>query len=106
MRCRLAGGDDPSHRSRDPHKSGSLPSIFPFGSRSTRWNRAGECRLAQKWPGLGALGETMFEKILHRPALAIVISVIIVFLGVLGIETLPIAQFPNIAPPTVMVSIS
>src|SRR4051812_141196 len=48
----------------------------------------------------------MFEKILRRPALAIVISVIIVFLGVLGIETLPIAQFPNIAPPTVMVSIS
>jgi HAE1 family hydrophobic/amphiphilic exporter-1 len=30
----------------------------------------------------------------------------ILFLGVLGIKTLPIAQFPNIAPPTVMVSIS
>jgi HAE1 family hydrophobic/amphiphilic exporter-1 len=48
----------------------------------------------------------MFAKILYRPALAIVISIILVFLGVLGIETLPIAQFPNIAPPTVMVSIS
>ena len=48
----------------------------------------------------------MFAKILHRPALAIVISVFIVFLGVLGIKTLPIAQFPDIAPPTVMVSIS
>ncbi len=48
----------------------------------------------------------MFTKILHRPAFAIVISIILLFLGVLGIETLPIAQFPDIAPPTVMVSIS
>ena len=48
----------------------------------------------------------MFTKILHRPALAIVISIILLFLGVLGMKTLPIAQFPNIAPPTVMVSIS
>src|SRR5271166_3458441 len=48
----------------------------------------------------------MFTKILYRPALAIVISIILLFLGVLGIKTLPIAQFPDIAPPTVMVSIS
>jgi HAE1 family hydrophobic/amphiphilic exporter-1 len=48
----------------------------------------------------------MFAKILHRPALALVISIILLFLGVLGIKTLPIAQFPNIAPPTVMVSIA
>jgi HAE1 family hydrophobic/amphiphilic exporter-1 len=48
----------------------------------------------------------MFTKILHRPALAIVISIILLFLGVLGIVTLPIAQFPDIAPPTVMVSIA
>jgi HAE1 family hydrophobic/amphiphilic exporter-1 len=48
----------------------------------------------------------MFTNILSRPALAIVISIILLFLGVLGIKTLPIEQFPNIAPPTVMVSIS
>lgn len=48
----------------------------------------------------------MFTKILHRPALAIVISIILLFLGVLGIVTLPIAQFPDIAPPTVMVAIA
>jgi hydrophobic/amphiphilic exporter-1 (mainly G- bacteria), HAE1 family len=48
----------------------------------------------------------MLAKILQRPAFAIVISIILLFLGVLGIKTLPIAQFPNIAPPTVMVSIS
>ncbi|HWA99930.1 MAG TPA: efflux RND transporter permease subunit [Pirellulales bacterium] len=48
----------------------------------------------------------MFTKILTRPAFAIVISIVLLFLGVLGIRSLPIAQFPNIAPPTVMVSIS
>src|SRR5215471_14762949 len=48
----------------------------------------------------------MFTKILHRPALAIVISIILLFLGVLGIETLPTAQFPDIVPPTVEVAIA
>src|SRR5579872_719777 len=48
----------------------------------------------------------MFANILYRPALAIVISIILLFMGVLGIKTLPIAQFPDVAPPTVMVSIS
>ena len=48
----------------------------------------------------------MFTKILYRPALAMVISIILVFLGLLGIYTLPTAQFPDIAPPTVQVAIS
>jgi HAE1 family hydrophobic/amphiphilic exporter-1 len=48
----------------------------------------------------------MFTKILYRPALAIVISIILLFLGVLGIVTLPISQFPSIAPPTVEVAIA
>ncbi len=55
---------------------------------------------------LGVAFRAMFTKILRQPALAIVISIILLFLGVLGIKTLPIAQFPDIAPPTVMVSIS
>ncbi|OJW06782.1 MAG: multidrug transporter AcrB [Planctomycetales bacterium 71-10] len=48
----------------------------------------------------------MFAKILHRPALAIVISIIILFLGGLSIKTLPISQFPSVAPPSVVVAIS
>jgi len=48
----------------------------------------------------------MFSQFLHRPALAIVISIIIVFLGGLAINTLPISQFPSIAPPVVMVGLS
>ena len=48
----------------------------------------------------------MFAKILHRPALAIVISLVILFLGGLAIVSLPISQFPSVAPPSVMVAIS
>ena len=48
----------------------------------------------------------MFTKILYRPAMAMVLSIILLFLGVLGVKTLPIAQFPDIAPPTVYVSIA
>ena len=48
----------------------------------------------------------MFARILHRPALAIVISLIILFLGGLAIVTLPISQFPDVAPPSVVVSVS
>ena len=48
----------------------------------------------------------MFSKILYRPALAIVISIIILFLGGLSIKTLPISQFPNVAPPSVVVTVA
>ena len=48
----------------------------------------------------------MFSNILHRPALAIVISIIILFLGGLSIKTLPISQFPNVAPPSVVVTVA
>jgi hydrophobic/amphiphilic exporter-1 (mainly G- bacteria), HAE1 family len=48
----------------------------------------------------------MFTQFLRRPALAIVISVIILFLGGLAIKTLPISQFPNIAPPSVVVTLA
>jgi hydrophobic/amphiphilic exporter-1 (mainly G- bacteria), HAE1 family len=48
----------------------------------------------------------MFSRILHRPALAIVISIIILFLGALSIKTLPISQFPSVAPPSVVVTVA
>ncbi len=50
--------------------------------------------------------KTMYAKFLQRPALAIVISVLILFLGGLAINTLPISQFPSVAPPAVLVSVS
>ncbi|OMP80865.1 efflux RND transporter permease subunit [[Flexibacter] sp. ATCC 35208] len=46
----------------------------------------------------------MFSNILKRPVLSIIISVLIVFLGILGITQLPITQFPAISPVTVKVS--
>ena len=48
----------------------------------------------------------MFNKILHRPVFAIVISVVIIFIGGLAIKQLPISQFPQIAPTTVSIFIA
>lgn len=48
----------------------------------------------------------MFQKFIHRPVLAIVISVLIVFIGILSIKSLPISQFPDVAPPRVIVTLS
>ncbi|UYQ92326.1 efflux RND transporter permease subunit [Chitinophaga horti] len=46
----------------------------------------------------------MFNKFIQRPVLSIVISLIIVFLGVLAIIQLPVTQFPSISPPKVNVT--
>lgn len=48
----------------------------------------------------------MFNRFIEQPVLSTVISIIIVILGVLGLTSLPIAQYPEIAPPTVVVSAS
>ncbi|OFZ09493.1 MAG: multidrug transporter AcrB, partial [Bacteroidetes bacterium RIFCSPHIGHO2_02_FULL_44_7] len=48
----------------------------------------------------------MFSKIIHRPVLAIVISLVIVFTGLLAINQLPTSQFPEIAPTTVNIFIA
>src|SRR5450631_1128245 len=48
----------------------------------------------------------MFKRFIERPVLSTVISIIIVILGILGLISLPIAQYPDISPPTVMVQAS
>lgn len=48
----------------------------------------------------------MFSKFIRRPVFAIVISVMIVFVGILAIKKLPISQFPDIAPTTVNIFIA
>src|SRR6187402_3244265 len=48
----------------------------------------------------------MFSKFIRRPVFAMVISVLIVFVGILAIEKLPISQFPDIAPTTVNIFIA
>lgn len=46
----------------------------------------------------------MFNRFIDRPVLSSVISILIVALGVIGLLTLPVSQYPEIAPPTVVVS--
>ena len=46
------------------------------------------------------------DKFINRPVLSTVISILIVILGILGLFSLPITQYPDIAPPTIEVSTS
>lgn len=45
-------------------------------------------------------------KFMHRPVLAIVLSIALVFLGVLAMRARPVSQFPEISPPRVIVSLA
>ena len=44
-----------------------------------------------------------FTNFIKRPVLSTVISILIVLLGFIGLVSLPIEQYPNIAPPNIMV---
>ena len=46
----------------------------------------------------------MLKTFIERPVLSTVISIIIVVLGIIGLNTLPVEQYPDIAPPTVRVT--
>ena len=46
------------------------------------------------------------DKFINRPVLSTVISILIVILGIIGLATLPVTQYPDIAPPTVSVRAS
>ena len=44
------------------------------------------------------------DKFINRPVLSTVISILMVILGIIGLATLPVTQYPDIAPPTVSVT--
>ena len=46
----------------------------------------------------------MLRKFIERPVLSTVISIILVLLGILSLTSLPVTQFPDIAPPSVQVT--
>jgi len=46
----------------------------------------------------------MFKRFIERPVMATVISIILVILGLMGLTSLPLEQFPDIAPPSVLVT--
>ena len=48
----------------------------------------------------------MFNRFIERPVLSTVISLLIVVMGIIGLAALPVSQYPEIAPPTVVVSAS
>ncbi len=49
----------------------------------------------------------MFSKFfIDRPIFATVLAILMVLVGIITVKSLPVAQYPNITPPTVMVSAS
>ena len=46
----------------------------------------------------------MLKTFINKPVLATVISILLVILGILGLYKLPLQQFPDIAPPSVVVN--
>lgn len=46
----------------------------------------------------------MVENFIRRPVLSLVISLLIVFVGLISLQVLPVTQFPDIAPPSVVVT--
>ncbi|RYE17574.1 MAG: efflux RND transporter permease subunit, partial [Sphingobacteriales bacterium] len=48
----------------------------------------------------------MLKTFIERPVLSTVISILLLLLGIISLTTLPITQFPDIAPPTVQVTAS
>ena len=44
------------------------------------------------------------DRFINRPVLSTVISIFIVLLGIIGLVSLPVTQFPDIAPPTISVT--
>ncbi|ANI90290.1 multidrug transporter AcrB [Arachidicoccus ginsenosidimutans] len=46
----------------------------------------------------------MLKKFIQRPVLSTVVSAILLILGLISLTTLPVSQFPDIAPPTVQVT--
>jgi HAE1 family hydrophobic/amphiphilic exporter-1 len=48
---------------------------------------------------------SLTSKFIQRPVLAIVLSIVVVFLGVLAMRSRPVSQFPEISPPRVIVTL-
>lgn len=49
----------------------------------------------------------MFSRFfIERPIFAIVLALAMILVGIVTVKTLPVAQYPDITPPTVMVTAS
>src|SRR6476619_7575333 len=46
----------------------------------------------------------MLKKFIERPVLSTVISILLMLMGIVSLTRLPITQFPDIAPPAVLVT--
>src|SRR6201998_2320922 len=78
------------------------PAESPAGNDSANKTIQGRRRVNADRRGLKAQREKVMPKFfIKRPIVAMVIAILMVIVGAVTIATLPIAQFPNIAPPEI-----
>src|SRR5262249_35190978 len=99
---RRAGGERGSHGRRPGDRGGDPagdpgPRGHPTRGGRRRAEDAGHERA-------GGVGRSRF--FIERPILANVVAIVIVLLGLVCLLSLPVAQYPNIVPPTIQVSTS
>src|SRR3546814_11925404 len=77
----------------------------PAGARRTR-GRPGRPSRRRRQPrrGIGERGPMISRFFIDRPVFASVLSIVIVLAGLMAMRALPIAQYPEILPPEVVVS--
>src|SRR3546814_9722514 len=77
----------------------------PAGARRTR-GRPGRPSRRRRQPrrGIGERGPMINRFFIDRPVFASVLSIVIVLAGLMAMRALPIAQYPEILPPAVVVS--
>src|SRR4029079_9601068 len=74
------------------------------GRRSDRIGATGRPRGVECAASLPVIAEMVADTFIKRPILATVCSLVIILAGAIAIPTLPIAQLPELAPPTVSVA--
>ncbi len=77
------------------------PSVAGDGARPAPLNPKPK---NDRGPGGGAHAMNFPHFFIDRPIFAGVISIVITLVGVIALSTLPIAQYPDIAPPTIQVT--
>ena len=77
------------------YKEICIETLKGFNNHNPTWNVGNDKKLKQT---KNQNKNKMFQQFIRKPVLAIVISIVFVFTGMLSMSTLPKSQFPDIAP--------
>src|SRR5690606_11946021 len=105
--ARLGGARGPAGRGARGDRQPAQAAAGIGGSTESA-GRSSACCAGRRWRRRRALGrgDRMSRFFIDRPIFAAVLSIIIVLAGLVASQVLPVAQYPEIAPPTVTISTS